>query len=105
MFKKKILYICGSLNQTTQMHKISKELPEYDAYFAPYYPDGYGYIVLVTKAGLLDMTILGGQAKQRTINYLSEHNLNLDMNGGLHNYDLVYTCSDLLIQKNIRDKK
>ena len=50
------------------------------------------------------MTILGGQAKQRTINYLCEHNLNCDMNGDLHSYDLVYTCSDLLIQKNIRDK-
>ncbi len=104
MAKKKILYICGSLNQTTQMHQISKELPEYDAYFAPYYPDGYGYIRVVTNAGLLSMTILGGQAKQRTINYLREHNLNWDMNGSLHNYDLVYTCSDLLIQKNIRDK-
>jgi hypothetical protein len=104
MAKKKILYICGSLNQTTQMHQISKELPEYDAYFAPYYPDGYGYIRVVTDAGLLGMTILGGQAKQRTIKYLRENNLNWDMNGDLHTYDLVYTCSDLLIQKNIRDR-
>jgi len=105
MATQKILYICGSLNQTTQMHQISKELPEYDAYFAPYYPDGYGYIVLVTNAGLLDMTILGGQAKQRTLNYLRKNNLNIDENGSQHDYDLVYTCSDLLIQKNIRDKK
>jgi hypothetical protein len=105
MAKQKILYICGSLNQTTQMHQISKELPEFDSYFAPYYPDGYGYIVFVTNAGLLDMTILGGQAKKRTLKYLSENNLNIDENGSQHDYDLVYTCSDLLIQKNIRDKK
>jgi len=51
------------------------------------------------------MTILGGQAKQRTLNYFSENNLSIDENGSHHNYDLVYTCSDLLIQKNIKDKK
>jgi len=105
MVKQKILYICGSLNQTTQMHQISKELAEYDAYFTPYYPDGYGYIEFVTKVGLLDFSILGGQAKQRTIKYLSNNNLNLDLNGSMEDYSLVFTCSDLLIQKNIRDKK
>ena len=105
MNRAKILYICGSLNQTTQMHQISKELPEYDAYFTPYYPDGYGYIKLVTKAGLLDFSILGGQAKRRTIKYLRENNLNLDLYGKQNDYDLVFTCSDLLIQKNIKNKK
>lgn len=105
MNKRKILYICGSLNQTTQMHQISQELPEYDAYFTPYYPDGYGYIKLLTKAGLLDFSILGGQAKERTIKYLEENNLKLDLYGKQNDYDLVFTCSDLLIQKNIRDKK
>ena len=78
MNKRKILYICGSLNQTTQMHQISQELPEYDAYFTPYYPDGYGYIKLLTKAGLLDFSILGGQAKERTIKYLEENNLKIE---------------------------
>jgi hypothetical protein len=105
MEKQKILYICGSLNQTTQMHQISKELPEYDTYFTPYYPDGYGYIKFVTKVGLLDFSILGGQAKQRTIKYLRDNDLNLDLNGSRDDYSLVFTCSDLLIQNNIRDKK
>jgi len=105
MDKKKILYICGSLNQTTQMHKISLELPEYDAYFTHYYPDGYGYIKVLTNLGLLDMTILGGQAKKRTLNYLNANSLNIDLTGRKYDYDLVFTCSDLLIQKNIRDKK
>lgn len=105
MTKKKILYICGSINQTTQMHQISTELTEYDSYFTHYYPDGYGYIKVLTKMGLLDFSILGGQAKRKTLEYLSEHNLNIDENGEEHDYDLVYTCSDLLIQKNIRNKK
>jgi len=105
MNKRKILYICGSLNQTTQMHQISKELPEYDAYFTPYYADGYGYIKLLIKAGLLDFSILGGQAKERTFKYLRENNLNLDLYGKNHDYDLVFICSDLLIPRNIRKKK
>ena len=38
---KKILFICGSLNQTTQMHQIASHLMnEYDCYFTPYYADG-----------------------------------------------------------------
>ena len=105
MDKSKILYVCGSLNQTTQMHQISKDLSEHDSYFTPYYPDGYGYIKLVTKAGLLDFSILGGQAKERTLNYLNKHNLNIDEDGKNNDYDLVFTCSDLLVQKNIRNKK
>ena len=30
--RKKILLICGSINQTTQMHQITDELPEYDRF-------------------------------------------------------------------------
>ena len=105
MKKKKILYICGSLNQTTQMHKISNELQEYDAYFTPYYSQGYWYIEFTSKFGLMDFSILGGQAKQNTLKYLKENNLKLDDEGKQNDYDLVFTCSDMLIPKNIRDKK
>jgi hypothetical protein len=103
MAKQKILYICGSLNQTTQMHLICKELPEFDAFFTPYYPDGYWYIEITRKVGLMDFSILGGQAKDRTIKYLNDNNLQLDLNGKRNDYDLVFTCSDMLIQKNIRN--
>ena len=105
MQNKKILYICGSLNQTTQMHKISKELREYDTYFTPYYSQGYWYIEFTSKFGLMDFSILGGQARQNTLKYLKENNLNLDDEGKHNDYDLVFTCSDMLIPKNIRDKK
>jgi hypothetical protein len=105
MKKKKILYICGSYNQTTQMHKISSELPEYEAYFTPYYAEGYGYIKLLVKLGLLDFSILGGQAKENTLKYLRENNLNIDIEGKSDDYDLVFTCNDMLIPKNIRNKK
>lgn len=101
--KKKILYICGSLNQTTQMHKISLELPEYEAWFTPYYADGF--IRFLTKIGILDFTIMGGIFKKRTLAYLKKHNLNIDYEGKKNHYDLVFTCQDLIIPHNIRKSK
>jgi len=105
MNNKKILYICGSMNQTTQMHKISQELSEYSAYFTPYYSQGYWYIQALRKIGLMDFSILGGQAKQNTLNYLKNNNLNIDEEGKQNDYDLVFTCSDMLLPRNVRDKK
>jgi len=105
MSKQKILYIGGSLNQTTQMHKIAQELPEYDAYFTPYYADGHEVIKLAIRLGILDFTILGGQAKHKTLKYIFENNLNLDLEGKQNQYELVFTCADLIMPKNIRNFK
>ena len=99
-----ILFICGSLNQTTQMHAIARNLmDDHSCYFTPYYGDGI--VNLFAKMGWLDFTVLGGRHKRETVEYLCHHNLNLDLRGESHPYDLVVTCSDLLIQKNIRDKR
>jgi hypothetical protein len=103
MNNKKILFICGSLNQTTMMHKISRHLGENELYFTPYYSDGI--IKKLANAGYLDFCILGGQFKQNTINYLQKHNLQIDCEGKNNNYDLVFTCTDLLVQNNIKNKK
>ena len=43
-----VLLICGSLNQTTQMHQIAQELPEADHAYTPYY--GHGYIEALRRA-------------------------------------------------------
>ena len=101
--KKKILFICGSLNQTTIMHKISMHLNEYDNYFTPYYADGY--LKLLVKRGLLNFSILGGEFFKKTCEYLTANNLKVDFEGKKNNYDLVFTCSDLIIQKNIHGKR
>ncbi|MGA7721293.1 MAG: hypothetical protein WCA84_08955 [Ignavibacteriaceae bacterium] len=100
---KKILFICGSLNQTTIMHQISMYLAEHNCYFTPYYADGI--IKQLSEMGLLNFTILGGKFKRETTRYLLSNSLNIDFMGELFNYDLVYTCSDLIIPKNILGKK
>lgn len=102
--KKKILLIGGSLNQTTIMHQIGSKLEEkYHCYYSPYYADGF--INYLAKRGLLDFTILGGEFKKKTIEYLAANNLRIDYRGTNNNYDLVFTSQDLIVPKNIRAKK
>jgi len=100
---KKILLICGSLNQTTMMHRIAANLEEFDCYFTPYYATGF--IGWISKTPLLNFSILGGQFQRRTSEYLEKNNLRIDFGGKTHTYDLVLTCSDLIIPSNIKGKK
>ena len=99
---KKILFICGSLNQTTQMHQIARELPEYEHAFTPYYGN-LDYRV-VRALGLLEFTIGGHRLRNRCLAYLQQQKLDIDMEGRRGDYDLVYHCSDLVWPDNITGK-
>ena len=103
MRKPKILFIGGSLNQTTIMHKISKEIPECDAYFTPYYASGPLWVM--TKLKMLEFTIMGGVFKRITLEYIKKHNLKLDFEGKNDDYDLVFTSQDLIVPRNIKKIK
>ena len=98
--EKNILFICGSLNQTTMMHKIASHLTNHNCLFTPFY--AIGLPGLLAEAGLLDFTILGGNHRRECLKYLQEHNLPIDYRGKNNTYDLVITGTDLLIQQNIR---
>ena len=103
MSKKKILFICGSLNQTSMMHQISQHMQDFDCYFTPYYTDGFiNYLVSI---GYIKFSILNGQFRSKTEDYIHKNNLKLDYRGVSNDYDLVYTCADLIMPKNIRKKK
>lgn len=105
MSRKKILFICGSLNQTTMMHKISQtfDSDNYEFYFSFYYADGY--IEFFRKKGYLNFSILGGKFFEQTYKYLQSNDLNIDYQGKQNNYDLVFTGSDLIIPGNVRRSK
>ena len=94
------LFICGSMNQTTQMHQIAKHLRDVDCWFTRYYGDGI--LEYLRRKGLLENTILGDKLAQRCMRYLKENNLKVDERGTQGNYDLVVTCSDLVVPRNIR---
>lgn len=102
--KRKILFIGGSLNQTTQMHAIARHLEgEYDCYFSPMYADGL--LRRLAEAGYLDFTIMGGRFRQQTEAYLNEHNLKIDYRGKTHDYALVLMGTDLIVPRNVRGRK
>jgi hypothetical protein len=98
-----ILFIGGSLNQTKIVHKIAREMEEYNCYFTPYYADGLED--WAARRGWLDFTVLGGRHRVETDMYFAEHNLPVDHRGDAREYDLVVTASDLIVQRNIRGKR
>jgi hypothetical protein len=85
------------------MHQISNQLEQHDSWFSPYYADGF--VGKLSQTHLLDFSVLGGQFRKRTFKYLQENNLKIDFGGTKNDYDLVFTCSDLVVPKNILDKK
>jgi hypothetical protein len=102
--KKKILFICGSRNQTTQMHQIAKELDhDYDCWFTPYYATGLEEFL--RRMNLTEMSIMGSKMVVRCLQYLHACHLKVDYRGERNDYDLVFTCADLVIQENIVGKK
>ena len=100
--KPKALFICGSLNQTRQMHAVARELGEFEAWFTPYYVEGF--LDGARKAHLLDTTIAGFPWVAKCKAYLSEHGLSLDYQGKrFHDeYELVVTCQDVYVSPSVQ---
>src|SRR5262249_21421255 len=98
--RKKILFICGSMNQTTQMHQIARELPEYEHYFTPYYGDRL--LQLARRLGMAEFSVMGEKLTRRCLDYLRQYDLQVDQGGVRGGYDLAVTCSDLVMPRNIR---
>ncbi|MBE3109492.1 MAG: hypothetical protein IMZ46_03100 [Acidobacteria bacterium] len=101
--RKRIFFICGSMNQTTQMHQVSEHLREYEHSFSPYYC--HGFDELLRRLGMMEFTIIGDKLAGRCRKYLQDHGLPIDYQGRNGPYDLVVTCSDVYLQKNIRDQR
>lgn len=86
------------------MHQIARQLMKtYDCYFTHYYADGIENFA--AKMGWLNFTVLGGRHWHETDDYFKRNKLKVDPRGEVHDYDLVFTCSDLIVQKNIRNKR
>ncbi len=101
--QERILFICGSLNQTMIMHKISRNFKNAACFFTPYYATGF--LGALARRGLLDFSILGGRHRRACMHYLHKHHLPLDLEGRNGPYDLVITGSDIIIPANIRKSR
>ncbi len=94
------LFICGSVNQTRMMHQIAAALPQFQCFFTPYYCDGF--YKLVQRLGGVEWSVMGGRFLKKTLAYLAAHRLAVDHEGKNGPYDLVITCSDIIVPRNVR---
>jgi hypothetical protein len=97
----RVLFICGNHNHTTTMHAIARELGDCDCWFTPYYCDDGSLLDTLRRAYLLEFVALGHAFRRRCLAYLGEHDLPIDPGGRRGRYDLVVTCSDLIVPSNI----
>jgi len=100
MTRPRVLLICGSINQTTQMHQVAQQLTECDCVFSTYFDDGYPETL--KRMRLTEATPLGYKLSARTLDYFERHQLPRDQAGLNGPYALVITCSDLIVPGNIR---
>jgi hypothetical protein len=103
MSARNILLICGTLNQTKAMMAIGNELADHNCYYTPFYCDGH--LLRASQRGQLDFTVLAGPLRERTVRFMREAKLPLDDRGEAREYDLIVTCSDLILQDNIENKR
>jgi hypothetical protein len=97
--RQKVLFICGSINQTRQMHQIAAQMGDIDAWFTPYYVTGI--LSLWKRLGFLEMSIGGYKLGKRCLDYLHDNKLSVDEGGKNGGYDLVVTCTDQVVPNNI----
>ncbi len=102
---KKILFITGSLNQTSQMFQIAGELPEYDCWFSQMFSDTPIISYLKNKTRLLDKTIISEPHRKRSEAFLNERDCNIDYGAKRNTYDLAVCCSDLIFPQKLKATK
>ncbi|MGE3472577.1 MAG: hypothetical protein AB7O28_19650 [Vicinamibacterales bacterium] len=103
MRPKNILLICGTVNQTKAMLAIGDELIDHHCYFTPFYCDGH--LLRASQRGQLDFTVLSGPLRERSLDRLRRADVPIDERGEARDYDLVVTCTDLIVQRNIQGKR
>src|SRR5262245_4894390 len=77
-------------------------LPDADCRFSPFYADGL--LRRAAERGLLDFTILAGQARRASLAFVGERGLAVDERGEAFDYDLAVVGTDLVVPENLRNK-
>jgi hypothetical protein len=98
-----ILFICGTLSQTRAMIAIGSALADHNCYYTPFYCDGR--LLRASRRGQLDFTVLAGPLRERTVAFMRAAGLQIDDRGEGREYDLVVTCTDLILQNNIENRR
>lgn len=103
--RRKILFITGSMNQTSQMHQISRHLEDYDCWFSQVYPNSTFLGAILKYTPFVNGTPMADHHRSKAENYLKEHGLQIDYKGCKNKYDLVVYCSDMVIDPRFKETK
>src|ERR1700749_455225 len=103
--KNKILFITGSLNQTSQMHQICRFQPEFDCWFSQVFSDSQTSDFLLKRTTVLNETVMAGQFRESTEKYLRQHGLQIDYKALKNKYEMVVFCSDMVVPPRLRHAK
>jgi hypothetical protein len=83
------------------MHAIARAMPDVACWFTPYYCDDGSALDWLRRLGLLEFVALGDGFRSKCLTYLRANDLAIDLGGKRGGYDLVVTCSDLLVPSNV----
>jgi hypothetical protein len=103
--RRKILFITGSMNQTSQMFQISKHLEDYDCWFSQVYPNSAFLDAVLKYTPFVNGTPMTDRYRAKAENYLGQHGLQIDYRGCKNRYDLVVYCSDMVIDSRFKQTK
>jgi hypothetical protein len=84
------------------VHQVASQIPNINAWFSPHYATGFEE--WLRKMRLTEFTVIGKKHVTRCLEYLNDHQLQIDYRGARNDYDLIVTSSDLVVQANIRNK-
>ena len=96
----RVLFVCGSPNQTGQMLQIARALPEVEAWFTPYYSDWPHYATIL-KAGLFEPAIHGHKRRGICVDELNRQGLRIDLAAERNDYDLWVCPNDAIIPRGL----
>jgi len=96
----RVLFVCGSPNQTGQMLQIARALPEVEAWFTPYYSDLPHYIAIL-KLGLFEPAIHGHKRRGICADTLNRLGLRIDLAAERNEYDLWVCPNDAIIPAGV----
>jgi hypothetical protein len=103
--RRKILFITGSINQTSQMHHISKHLGDYDCWFSQLFADSAFLKTIIKYTPFADATVLADHFRVKSENYLRQYGLQIDYEGNKNKYDLVVYCTDMVVADKFKQTK
>jgi len=96
----RVLFVCGSPNQTGQMLQIARALSGVEAWFTPYYSD-WPHHIAILKSGIFEPAINGHKRRGICADELNRRGLRIDLAAERNEYDLWVCPNDAILPAGV----